>query len=423
MTVSLGACPLSRSLHRLHEDDGISLVETLVSILLLALVFSALAATLLSSMAAARQNEGLTIATSIANERIEQFHTLTWAALVPGAPVTDPTPVVRGNRSYTVTSQVEWLDAPTNRYKGFWVELAWTENGEAHDIRLDARRSVAATGGTGTSVGSDTFRILLFTVNPDPVNLSSAGLTMASTSPTLDGGAAMIIEVMTSHPAACGSVVASWPQPSPTQTLTLQKADGTACTADGATEWQVLVPSGQAYPSGWMNFSATAVKADDPAVTATSQTVAWLMAPITFVGMAYDTTGVRSYSLTAQPPSTVNRLCTRSELAESRLRNDNPFYVDLRGLTINDSVVLRRTDVAGVQFPMTYSNYGAPYGWRWSVTVPGYLTSNAAGTFTPHTYSNWELRWTRSYDGLSDGIPLRFYILIAGGNSPCENAS
>src|SRR3712207_1464075 len=65
----------------MRTEEGISLVEVLVSIVLLGLVMSALGATLTNSMASARQNESQTHATALATEKLESLQALHWSKL------------------------------------------------------------------------------------------------------------------------------------------------------------------------------------------------------------------------------------------------------------------------------------------------------------------------------------------------------
>ena len=400
-------------IRRIGDEEGISLVEMLVSILLMGLVLTALGNTLVTSMAAARQNEGQTQATALVNERLERLHSATWNALVVGPAVTDPAPVVRGKRSFTITTRVQYLDSPTNRYKGFWVRANWTENGRPQQLQVDGRRSYRsgdATSGMGPT--TDPFRILVFSINPDPINITATGQTIAD--PSLPGGtSAMLFEVRTSHPAVCGTVRVTYAPPTPAVVLT--PADGTPCTAAGATNWQATVPAGATHPSGWMNFQAYATQVS-PTANAVAENQAYFQAPVIMGGMVYDTNLVRSYTMATNNP--LNRFCVMSN-APRVLRNDHPFYLDLRGLVADDTVELRRTDVAGVSFPMTLVN--GPYGLRWTATVPG-TPSTAGGTFTAGTFSQWEVKWTRtSYDNMTSTIPLQFYVFTRNGDSPCQN--
>src|SRR5687768_65177 len=63
---------------RLRAEEGISLIEMLVSILLMGLVLAALGSTLFATMAAARQNEGTTKATALATQSLENLQALPW---------------------------------------------------------------------------------------------------------------------------------------------------------------------------------------------------------------------------------------------------------------------------------------------------------------------------------------------------------
>lgn len=400
---------------RLRSDEGISLVEMLVSILLLGLVLAALGNTLFTSMAAARQNEGLTQATAVANEQLERLQAMQWGQLDPASPPVIPD-VTRDGTTYDVTTEVAWVSAP--QYKRYAVKLDWVENNKPHTIRVEGRR--ARRSGEGTSVAPpNPFRILSFTVNPDPVNLDSTGKSLAATNPTLPGNAAMMLEVELNEPARTNSVIATWPIPSPTSTLTLTEVAGS-----GGTKFSGTIASGLTYTPGWMTFRITAAKAGTSTTcTASPQptggnctestTAAYLMAPISNGPLYYDSNNMRLY--TGTPGPTGDRLCLNG--STQRLRNNNPFYLGLKGLGVDDTVTLVRTDVVpNIFFDMAWTKVQT--NWWWYADV----TSNGAGVFNagpPGVDSTWEIRWIRTYDNLSSTIPLRFHTQNANGNSAC----
>ena len=397
---------------RLRQDEGISLVEMLVSIVLLGLVLAALGNTLFTSMAAARQNEGMTQATAVANEQLEKLQAMPWAALDPASPPVIP-PVVADGRTYTVTTQVAWVTAP--QYKRYSVRLNWSENGQPHTLLVEGRR--ARRSGESTSVAPpNPFRVLVFTVNPDPVNLDATGKSLAATNPNLPGNAAMLLEVEMNEAARSDSVVVSWPIPSPTQTLTLTEVAGS-----GGTKFSGTIPSGQTYTPGWMTFRVTAAKASTATVcTASPQpaggnctettSAAYLMAPIENGPLYHDDNPLRLY--TGTPGPTGDRLCIANN---GRLRNNNPIYLGLKGLGTDDMVTLVRTDVVpNISINLAWTNLGS-YGWWWT----GSATTGGSGVFTLGVNSTWEIRYIRTYDNHSSTIPLTFATLAASGNSAC----
>lgn len=402
---------------RLRAEEGISLIEMLVSILLMGLVLAALGSTLFATMAAARQNEGLTQATAIANEELEKLQVASWAALNPTSPPAATT-VTRSGRSFTVTPFVQLPDPTNTQYKRYGVTVAWLENGAPHSIDVEGRRARRA-GESNTPVAPiNPFRALTFTVNPDPVNLDTNSRTLAATNPVLPGSAAMMLEVEFNEPARTNSVTVTWPIPSPTQSLVLTEVLGS-----GGTKFFGTLPSGQTYPAGWMTFRVTAAKSGTTTIcTATplpastdcteSTTAAYLLAPIQNGPLYYDSKDRRLYSGTPGFSGSGDRLCLNSSTA--RLRNNNPFYLGLKGLGVDDTMTLVRTDVSGVSFDMAWTSFGQN-GWWWY----GDVSSTGAGTFTVGTNSTWEIRWVRTYDNLSGTIPLEFSTLNANGNSAC----
>ncbi len=391
----------------MREEQGVSLVEMLVSILLLALVLAALGQSLFTSMAAARQNQGLTQATALANERLETLKGAPWGTLVAGAPVV--TTVSAGDgRQYTMTTTITDVDA---RLKTYTVLLEWIENGGDQQLQVQGRRA-RRPGENPSAPPQNPFRVRTFVINPDPVHLDTSGKSLPATNPALPGNAAMLLEVELSEAARANSVIATWPT---NQSLTLTEVAGTL-----GKKWSGTIPSGITYSAGWLPFRVTAAKAGttttctasplptSPNCTETYSS-AYLMAPIANGPLYYDSNKQRLYSGT--PGVTGDRLCLKETTA--RLRNNNPFYLGLKGLGTDDTVVLRRTDVAGVQFPMTWTKVQT--NWWWYADV----ATASAGTFTPGVNSTWEIQWTRNYDGLTSTIPLTFHVMNANGNNAC----
>lgn len=396
---------------RLREEEGISLVEVLVSIVLLGLVLAAFGNTLFASMASARQNEGMTQATAVANEQLEKLNAMTWLALDPASPPVLP-PVTRDGITYTVSTEVAAI-AP--QYKSYAVELDWTADGRAYNVRVEGRRARRSGDSTSTPP-TNPFRVLSYTINPDPVNLDSTGKSLAATNPTLPGNAAMLLEVELSEAARTNSVIASWPFPSPTTTLTLTEVAGSA-----GKKFSGTIASGQTYNAGWMTFRVTAARSGTTTTCtasplpnspncADSTSAAYLMAPISNGPLYYDSNNQRLYTGTPGPAG--DRMCLNS--STQRLRNTNPFYLGLKGLGVDDTVTLVRTDVdPDISFEMEWTKVAQNWWWY------GAATASGSGTFTPGVNSTWEIRWIRTYDSLSSTIPLTFFTQNANGNSAC----
>lgn len=401
---------------RLRAEEGVSLIEMLVSILLMGLVLAALGSTLFATMAAARQNEGVTQATAVGTERLERMQGAAWSVLNPASPPA-PSTVTRSGRTYTLTPFVSLPDPANTQYKRYGVTVAWSESGQPHTITLEGRRARRSGESNVPIIPINPFRALTFTVNPDPVNLDTTGKTLAATNPVLPGNAAMLLEVEFNEPARTNSVTVTWPIPSPTSTLVLTEVAGS-----GGTKFSATLPSGQTYAAGWMTFRVTAAKAgttttctasplpNSPNCTE-STTAAYLMAPIENGALYYDSNDARLYSGTPGSTGTGDRLCLNSTTA--RLRNNNPFYLGLKGLGVDDTVTLVRTDVAGVSFDMAWTKVAQNWWWL------GTAQSATAGTFTVGTNSTWEIRWVRTYDNLSGTIPLTFNVQNANGASAC----
>lgn len=410
---------------RLRQEEGVSLVETLVGILLLGVVLMALGSTLTGSMAAARQDESLTHGTALATEVLEELHAVPWAhlgfynndgphwrAIVPelgglstvsrGTLPASPEPdrlvpmrtVNRDGKTYSVRTDIVWQASP--RYIRMRVQVTWSDGTATRNVTLEGRRMRRSSDSGGLSMAPEGFVIKVFNVNPDPMPLTSGGLTVGSTE---YGGAAGLIEVETNEPAQ--SVTVTW---APSRSATL-----TAVSGSGNLRWTAPVPANQSYSHGYVTFTATATRQGAPTTQYVDQTAAMFAYPVAVTALNWDTNNNRSYVGSAT--LTGDRICIN---ATNQVRNNHPFNVTFQGLGDDDIVTLVRTNLAGALFPMAFQ---APVtnGGSFSVT----LTPAQMGTFSLNTISPWEIRWTRTYDNVSGVFPLPIYVRNANGGSWC----
>ena len=136
---------------RLAAEDGISLVEMMVSMVVLAVVFAALAANSMTALAAARRGQDQIAATQLANQVAESLMAAPWLTIAPPAvPPTQP-PVARAGLTFTPTATVSWVDDPCNGsasvaaqqdYLRFDVGVAWTTaDGRPHTLAISQFRT------------------------------------------------------------------------------------------------------------------------------------------------------------------------------------------------------------------------------------------------------------------------------------------
>ncbi|MGI8575654.1 MAG: type IV pilus modification PilV family protein [Egibacteraceae bacterium] len=172
---------------RLEREDGISLVEMLVAMFILAISLSAMASTLIASLASIHKSELETRATALGTELIEHLQGTRWAdvgfyagdfsstppartVLLPGtrspaaAPsdpgcetLVPPLPscmgVERDGIDYALSTDVRWVDdaadgtgasdadGDTNDYKHLRVTVTWQTPTGARDLVVEGRRA------------------------------------------------------------------------------------------------------------------------------------------------------------------------------------------------------------------------------------------------------------------------------------------
>ena len=188
-------------------DDGLTIVELIIALVLVMIVFAALAATLISAFSAQRSNEIRVRATALANEAIEEMSTIPWASMglyvndgdLPDfvddddEPIEDatfedelivllendegPVPAHRSTvtidtREYTITRWITWVEEPD-------------DEGDEGVLSLDLRRMVAIVswevGGSERSIRTDGLR------SPNPADLLDLEISFDSIVPNKVG--------------------------------------------------------------------------------------------------------------------------------------------------------------------------------------------------------------------------------------------
>lgn len=130
---------------RMASEEGISLVELVVAIAILALILMGLAATLTSSLHALVANESRVSANALANDTLEELQSGPWDDLETG---TETETGQGADGAYTVTTEIAWDEDTsvlgTEDYYEFTVTVDWDDLGTARSVTHDGRRSPPA---------------------------------------------------------------------------------------------------------------------------------------------------------------------------------------------------------------------------------------------------------------------------------------
>ena len=268
---------------RLRSDDGIGLIEIMIAIVILGVVLSALAATIITSLAAMHKDELRVRATHVANQELELLRAQEWesvgfysndngyAATWDGndtvtlgatrpagssAPVPQGAPITVDGIDYTVTRSIVWVDDdadgldPTDTdpqdYKQFHVEVTWDERGQTRSIESTSTRTpttqevplVAASAAPGT------LTVTAADIQPNPVTITPSGTT----------GDDIVVNVTTSEPA--NTVKVAVPLGATFMTYSMSSTSGS--TPD--TDWTFTFPAGtNSFSPGSYDFTITAM--------------------------------------------------------------------------------------------------------------------------------------------------------------------
>lgn len=150
-------------------DDGMSLAEVLVALLLIGLVLASMVAALVGGLRSVQHGNGYVIATQLVNERLETLRTRVFTAVAPAGTATTATttesPVVRNGISYTLSWTSTWVDSPCNNsstsardYLRLQVQIQWRiRNGALRTLSAETLRAPSPVDGTAfTPVRVDT---------------------------------------------------------------------------------------------------------------------------------------------------------------------------------------------------------------------------------------------------------------------------
>ena len=176
----------------LRDDEGMSLIEVSLAMVILAIVLAAAAAALITFVKGISANEGAVRANQLANATMERLRTAPWdsvafgpaatgyrssfesrpTANIPSGAAVDaeilPLKTVSpqagdgGSPTYTVRTDITWVDdcknglsnAASFDYKQFTVEVTWSDRSGSHVVRADTYRAPRASEYTPVVVGA-----------------------------------------------------------------------------------------------------------------------------------------------------------------------------------------------------------------------------------------------------------------------------
>lgn len=150
------------ALRRMHEsDEGVSLVEALVAVVILATAILALVATAATSTVSLRLSRDRQQATQTASAALEGVRNMSWDAIVladspaPAATfetepmvtaATGPLTHIVTNGRFRTTLYVTWANDPTNTLKRVTAITAWEDRGQFREVRESTLVAIAERG-------------------------------------------------------------------------------------------------------------------------------------------------------------------------------------------------------------------------------------------------------------------------------------
>jgi len=350
------------------DEQGFTLVEMMVAILLLAIIFSAMVTVIVTSLTSMQREEQRVRATQLAQEELERIRAIEWdcaaidstdadyAATYNGnttvvldaaecsepAIAPDPSPTVRSvdGIDYTVTRNVYWMDDPQDDpavgadpepqdYKEFAVDVAWTFRGEAYTYsNTSTRVPTVEEVALSTIATPATFEITALTVDPAVVDVNGSSQT------TQD----LTINVTTSLNAA-------------TVSLELPGVYGPVAMGGSGTSWQTVIPTGTTIAAGTYNVevSGTGGSGSDTA----AETVSFVQNIVTPVV-------INTPLLSPAAP-----VCVQNN---GNSRFAITVTIDVDGLVASDQVTVSWTDQSGSATASAIS--ATANGYKFRATIP-----------------------------------------------------
>lgn len=293
---------------RWADQSGLTLVEMLVSLLILGLVLSALAGSIVASLRAISDNERTAAGATLHTEVIEQLQSLEWSdavlyqaeldrlssyglsssdanptfdgldvVVIPGpasaadrrAFVPEPTSTVnRGGVEYDIDRILVWVDRDNdliNDTKRFISFVTWPDGRiGTTTTRVESER--VPVGADNVASGSG-IRVLQFDVGPDPARLHTANAPYAghSDSHARDSNVAPI-EVIARFSEGMDFAKLDFYRLDVLDLLTQETIFLTGSSEEPAgsgkfTEWSTTIPAGAyRFPNGQRTFGLTGVR-------------------------------------------------------------------------------------------------------------------------------------------------------------------
>jgi len=323
---------------RLAHEDGISLVEMMIAMLIIAVAFAAMASATITSLTAINSDEQLVRATALANEMTEHLHGSEWeetgfyaadfapasppagtvllsggraASALPCEQIVPPLPsctVTRDGVTYDASTEISWVDdasdgtggsdqdSNTRDYKRFVTTLDWQSRRGSRQMRFEALRAPNAR-----ERPAGAFTVLFTTLEPDQVDLDPANDTNVQQ---------IAFEAMTSLEAT-------------TVYLEYVNRDGTLrqlpmVSSDQRVWTHTILPGGDTFANGETAFTVRATNATG--VVRTAQKRALFVHAVQILSVSVN-----------QNPINVKNI-------NSRLCGDLAVTVDVRGVATSDSV-------------------------------------------------------------------------------------
>jgi type II secretory pathway pseudopilin PulG len=176
---------------------GFTIIETIVGIAIFAVIFLSLLNLFGAVLRSVRNNKAVLSANSLAMEQMEiirgmDFNNIrTDTGWVPAGPIPSTRSVVRGGITYTVNTDISWVDDAFDGsdpddtfpfdYKRVRVRVSWNSPAGGAVGRIDMNTNVVPEGIEGMSAGRGGLYLTVFNANAQPVAAADITIQSAST--------------------------------------------------------------------------------------------------------------------------------------------------------------------------------------------------------------------------------------------------
>jgi len=304
----------------MHDDDtGFTLVESLVGMVILSIVFTAMAGFLVTAVKAQAANERRIKGTQVGNKAVEDLRALPWGTLGfyasdagytatyngadtvtlaepvapatkdPNAPSPSTTTVTVGGVTYSQTLHIVWFDDPgdgtggsdndtnTHDAKKVIADLTWTVGSQTKSLSVSGVRSptVDEVMPRGQGVVSP-FQISSFTASPNTSNLEWNGVTTEAITfnVTTSVSASQARLTWTDRDGLSTTAIMSAPSSNTQWTYTLPVNSGPFNTGPVTFKVRAYAPAGATVDGTvTVNFAVSSVALDITTPTVTPSSV------------------------------------------------------------------------------------------------------------------------------------------------------